>query len=145
MTLNTHPELLTRKQDVINDMTEYMNFGGAADADDPDFDPEFDAGYVQANIDSCTEILDSFLKALTDAVAGRSLEGDEDNGKQRNERIMESVKTVVLALNVLNEQCNGGLIETDQREQLCDLIITAAAKAGLDAKDQDITGEWREW
>ncbi len=145
MTLNTHPELLARKQDIIDGMTEYMKLGGAEDADDPDFDPDFDAGYVQANIDSCAEILDSFLEALTEAVEGHDLDDDEDDGGELNEQITEAVKTVVQALNVLNEQCDGSLIETDQREQLCDLIITAASEAGLDTEGQDITEEWREW
>jgi hypothetical protein len=145
MTLSTHPELLARKQDIIDGMTSYMKFGGALDADDPDFDADFDAGYVQANIDSCGEILDSFLEALTEAVEAHDLENDEDDGQALNDAIAEAVKTVVQALNVLNEQCEGGLIETDQREQLCDLIITAASEAGLDTEGQDITEEWREW
>ncbi len=145
MSLNTHPELLARKQNVIDSMTGYMKFGGAADAEDPDFDPDFDAGYVQANIDSCAEILDSYLEALTEAVEGHDLEDDEDDGQAFNESILEAVKTVVQALNVLNEQCEGGLIETDQREQLCDLIQTAASEAGLDTEGEDITEEWREW
>ena len=39
----------------------------------------------------------------------------------------------------------GGRIETDQREQLCALIITAANRAGLVSGVYDITEEWREW
>ncbi len=145
MSLNTHPELLARKQNIIDGMAQYMKFGGAQDADDPDFDPDFDAGYVQANIDSCEEILDDYLLALTEVVEGHDMENDEDDGQAFNEQILEAVKTVVQALNVLNEQCESPLIETDQREQLCDLILTAASEAGFDAEGEDLTEEWREW
>jgi hypothetical protein len=40
---------------------------------------------------------------------------------------------------------DGLLIETDQREQLCELIIAAAQRAGLVSDVYDITEEWREW
>jgi hypothetical protein len=52
--------------------------------------------------------------------------------------------TQILDLNGLNEQGEFSLIETDQREALCQLILTAATRAGLDT-DEDVTEEWREW
>ena len=58
--------------------------------------------------------------------------------------IRDAVKQAVLALNALNKRCNGNLIETDQREDICELILVAAAQAGLHT-DEDITEEWREW
>jgi hypothetical protein len=58
---------------------------------------------------------------------------------------MKAVKTAVVKLNRLNEQCYGCLIETDQREQLCELIISAAKRAGLVSTVYDITEEWRDW
>ena len=58
---------------------------------------------------------------------------------------MKAVKTAVVKLNKLNDRCDGSLIETDQREQLCELIITAARGAGLSSDKYDITEEWREW
>jgi len=60
------------------------------------------------------------------------------------EQVLEAVKAIVLDLNRLNKECGGGLIETGQREDLCELILTAAAGAGL-ATDEDITEKWREW
>jgi hypothetical protein len=45
----------------------------------------------------------------------------------------------------LNEQCDGSMIETDQREQLCELLITAASNAGLVSTQYDITEKWRDW
>jgi hypothetical protein len=153
MSLHSDPELLALKQELIDTMTDYMKFGGAEDEDDPDFDPDFDAGYTQADIDRCAEILDTLLEALTtasEAYASSPAHDDEDeaDGEEtelRDESIMQAVKEAVLDLNALNEACEGGLIETDQREQLCDLIITAATQAGLDTDGQDITEEWREW
>ncbi len=54
------------------------------------------------------------------------------------------MRQVVLDLNGLNEESGGGLIETDQREGLCQLILVAALHAGLKT-DEDVTEEWREW
>jgi hypothetical protein len=59
---------------------------------------------------------------------------------------MESVKKAVLALNVVNDEADGGMIETDQREQLCLIIDRAARQAGLEVDDyDDLAGEWRDW
>jgi hypothetical protein len=57
---------------------------------------------------------------------------------------MAATERAVPALNELNDRCDGCLIETDQREQLCDILIAAAKNAGLDS-DEDITEAWREW
>lgn len=46
----------------------------------------------------------------------------------------------MLALNALNDERDGALIETGPREDLCELIQAAATAAGL-----DITEAWREW
>jgi hypothetical protein len=58
---------------------------------------------------------------------------------------MEAVKTGVLGLNHVNDACNGNMIETEQREQRCDLIVVAANEAGLVSHKDGITAEWREW
>ena len=51
----------------------------------------------------------------------------------------------VLHLNQLNEQCNGELIETDAREDLCAIIIRAGFLRGFNAADEDLTEKWRSW
>lgn len=51
----------------------------------------------------------------------------------------------MLELNKLNDDSDGALIETSEREQLCDIIIAAAQQAGLESDEDDITYEWREW
>lgn len=130
MTVN---EFIALKNDIIKDITEYMKYGGAEDENDPDYDPGFEAGYTQDHIDKCDAVLAAFLSSLQEIAVSES-----------ESKIMETVKTVVLALNELNAECDGNMIETDQREQLCELIISAANEAGLKT-EEDITEEWREW
>ena len=48
------------------------------------------------------------------------------------------------ALNHLAERCDS-LIETDQREQICELMIQAAHSVGVGDGQTDITEDWREW
>jgi len=39
-------DILKMKQDLIDGMIEYMKYGGAVDENDPEYNPEFDAGYI---------------------------------------------------------------------------------------------------
>jgi hypothetical protein len=127
-------EILKLKQDLIDDMIEYMKYGGAVDENDPEYDPEFDAGYTQKHVDRCSEIIDDFLASLENTPEA-----------QKNEYIMDAVKNTILRLNELNEECDGSLIETGQREDLGKLINSAARHAGLVTNTYDITYVWREW
>jgi hypothetical protein len=120
-----NPAILQMRTELIDGMLSYMQ----ADSSDPDFD----AGYSAAEVNRCAAILDAFLLALGKA-----------NGPHTPEAIMQATERAVLALNDLNDQCDGSLIETDQREQLCAIIIQAAQHAGLDT-DVDITEQWRDW
>jgi hypothetical protein len=120
-------EILKVKRDLIDEIIERMKYGGAVDENDPDYNPEFDAGYTQKHVDRCSEIIDDFLA---------SLEKTPEKAGQ-NEYIMDAVKKTILNLNELNEECDGNLILTGQREDLCKLIDLAAS--------HDITWEWREW
>lgn len=126
-------EFIALKNDIIKDITEYMKYGGAEDENDPGYDAGFEAGYTLDHIDKCDAVLTAFLSSLQEIAVSES-----------ESKIMEAVKTVVLALNELNAECDGNMIETDQREQLCELIISAANEAGLKT-EEDITEEWREW
>lgn len=91
-----------------------------------------DCGYTDEDIDRCATIVDAYLAKMA------------KGSKLPQQIIREAVKNAVLGLNALNEGCDGSLIETDQREELCQLILVAAVQAGLDT-DEDITEEWREW
>lgn len=127
-------EILEMKKKIIENMTKYMNFGCAEDENDSSFDPDFEAGYEQDHVDQCAKIIDDLFVNLTNAA----------NSKKVG-IILKAVKEAVLKLNELNENCDYSLIETDQREDLCELINAAAIDAGLDSDDNDITEEWREW
>ena len=95
-----------------------------------DFD---DCGYTAEDVDACKSLINSYLEAL----AAMSEPADE--------AIMEQVKTLVLALNDLNEKVDYSLIETDAREVIWEVIQTAAVDCGLREYGDDITEEWREW
>lgn len=88
--------------------------------------------YGDEDIERCAAIVDAYLAA----VGG--------GAKLSEQEILAHVEKAVLDLNELNDKCGGALIETDQREYLCELILRAARDAGLDT-DEDITEEWREW
>jgi hypothetical protein len=107
-------------------MVEFMK----SDEEEPD--PDYDCGYTQSDVDNCTEIVDAFLDSVAEKHAL-----DEAT-------ILRAIQSTVEKLNMLNESCDGCLIETDQREDLCELILTAAKRGGLET-DEDVTEQWREW
>jgi len=118
-------DIPTVKQKLIAGMVEYMEYV-AANGDDPD--------YSKADIDRCAQIVDRFLASLTTV--------PQDD---KNDFILATVKATVLELNQLNDDCRFRIIETDQRELLCSLIILAANNAGLGSNEDDITFQWRKW
>lgn len=59
--------------------------------------------------------------------------------------ILGTVKTLVLALNDLNEKTEYALLETEERENICDVIQRSAEECGLQEEIDDVTEEWREW
>jgi hypothetical protein len=126
-------EIQRLKSGAIEYMRRYMKYGGCEDEDDPDYDPDFDAGYTEEHLQACERILDQYLQALSRVA-----------DPERDAQIMAAVKTVVLDLAELNLSCKESLIETEEREQICAFIHAAANQAGLD-RQGDITEEWREW
>ena len=88
-----------------------------------------DAGYTDTDVAKCGQILDNFIHSMALLTAS-----DE-------EQINHEVKTTVLVLNRLNEK---GLIETREREMLCDFIDQACLAIGY-SPVKDITEEWRKW
>lgn len=95
-------------------------------------DAVVDCGYTDEDVDCCASILDNYLASVNSGSAITELE------------IREAVKKAVLDLNALNSRCGGNLIETDQREAICEIILASAQNAGIGTND-DITEEWREW
>ena len=58
--------------------------------------------------------------------------------------LLREKKTVIL-LNEINEKCEYELIETEQREDIAEIIILSGSLKGFNTRDDDITEEWREW
>jgi hypothetical protein len=112
-------QLETIKARLIEGMTDYI-----ADGDD---------SYTKADIRKCDKILQQLMARL----------GKLDDSMPES-AILDYVKKAVLDLNALNGSFDGCLIETDQREDLCEYLLLAARSSGL-ASDKDITEEWREW
>lgn len=118
-------ELLKGKieDDVLFSMYDYLEF---CMEDEDDEEP-----YSEEDVQACGDLLETFVERLAEV--------------QNDERqIRDCVKSLVMELNELNEGTDCQLIETDQREALCDFILSAAAEAGLD-DEEDITEQWREW
>jgi hypothetical protein len=117
MTLNEHPEIKRTLASLKSQMIDYIEFG--------------EPGYTEKDVETCIHLLDSFLSDIA--------------ASENKETGMKIVKDLILKLNDLNEACEGSLIETDQREQICSIIILAGHHKGYNEKDEDITEEWREW
>ena len=98
-------------------MTEYMN--------------DSEVEYSQKDIDKCSGILDTYLAEM----------GNAENKTAG----LEVVKRTVIALNNLNESCGHEIIETMEREEICEVIIRASELKGFSSDDDDVTEEWREW
>lgn len=127
MTNNT--TLLELEKRLIESMVNYMTLDEEEEFEADDFD-----SYTQDDINTCEEIIDDYLKSV--------LSGDLSNAE-----ILKHVETTIVKLNKLNEKCDHQLIETGQREDICEIIIEAARLAGFvfSQDDEDITYEWREW
>lgn len=117
MDIRQSDELKSIKSRIVDGMLSYM---AVADVD-----------YTQMDVEQCVQILEDYTDAISDA-------------KDRSSAI-KAVKSAVLKLNRLNESAGYELIETDQREDICEYIIKAGALLGFNEKDEDVTEEWREW
>jgi hypothetical protein len=116
-------DLQQRKIDLLEGMREYL--AGMLDSGGH-------ANYTGAHIGRCGDILDNSL-----AFIGAAEHGDSDT-------VLAAVQYAVRALNALNAQCDGHLIETDQRGHICALLNRAAGAAGV-GSGEDLTKAWREW
>lgn len=86
--------------------------------------------YEERDIERVGQILDEHVAAI-----------ERVNDKKQ---ALECVRDTVMKLNELSERCES-LIETGQREDICEFIDRAGARFGFGADDEDVTEEWREW
>ncbi len=117
MGLGDDLQIIKARTRVLAAMREYMR--------------EVEVSYAEAQVVACEAILTSFLERM-DAAADRAAG-------------LDLVRDAVLALNELNDHCGGELIETDQREDLCEVLLRAGALRGFHDADDDVTEEWRNW
>lgn len=94
-------------------------------------DGEDDAEYAPSDVKKCIELLKSFENSMM-------------SGSHDFDTSLQLVKNLVLALNKLNKDCDECLIETDQREGICEFIDSVLTHCGFEF-DGDVTEEWREW
>jgi hypothetical protein len=102
---------------LVEGMREYMDDG--------------DVGYDPTDIAECAAILADHATSVSDAVDPRAA--------------LEHVRSTVTRLNSLNERCDGTLIETDQREDICAFITRVGYLRGFNAENEDVTEPWRDW
>ena len=107
---------------VIGNMLSYMEF----------FDDE-ECPFTKEDVAKCDSILSEYLDSLMELTA------------PTDDAIMDCVQKAVLALNKLNEDTDYAMIETEERENIWELIQTAAVDCGLQNPAEDVTGEWRDW
>lgn len=111
------------RQRLLDDMLAFMQ-------DEQGLPREGFTDYSEADVEECARIVDSYLQEMS--------------GTRDRAAILKSIERTVLRLNDLNSRCGGCLIETGQREDLCEIILVAARQAGS-GTDEDLTEAWREW
>jgi hypothetical protein len=94
--------------------------------------------YTKENCEAAKHILDTLLSNLV-ALGEDARERDK----------IQKFQVAVEFLNSLNDETDGSLIETDEREELCELLNMIAAKAGIDPNKygdgEGPASEWRDW
>lgn len=89
--------------------------------------------YEKKDVDECDEILTTFLK-----------DAGTHPSRVDFSWLSSKVEHMVKQLNDLNAKHEQQLIETDQRNDLCELVRLVIEDAGHEC-NVDITEEWREW
>ena len=110
-------EILKAREDLIRGMTSYMESS--------------DVSYTIAEVAEAEKILNNHYIKLRDI--------------QTKEEAESLVKGTVIELNHLNYMTNHQLIETDQRELICEFMIKSGAMHGINKLNEDVTERWREW
>jgi len=97
-----------------------------------------DEGLEQYTKKNCKTAQTIILRLIT------QLENVEESDILKKE---ELIKECVLELNKFNETLDGSFIETEEREELCDLFDNIADAAGLNVQDypDGIASKWRNW
>jgi hypothetical protein len=101
----------------------------------------FEFGLEQYTKENCDAMRKIFDDLITDLIAKGEMASEEEK--------IESFRIAIEATNELNEECDEELIETGEREDLCELTDVITIAAGLDPKKygegEGLASEWREW
>jgi hypothetical protein len=93
--------------------------------------------YTKENCDKTKKVFDDLIASLL-----------KIGENAREEQKKELFKTAILKTNQLNEEIDG-LIETGEREDLCDLADKITIACGLDphkyGDGEGLASEWRDW
>jgi response regulator RpfG family c-di-GMP phosphodiesterase len=87
--------------------------------------------YTSDNVTDCITLLLEFMSSMGAEI-------------QTVDSTKNHIKYLILSLNELNDDCGQCLIETDQREDICDFIQKVITKANVEFEG-DVIEEWREW
>lgn len=121
---NRHPLYICRKNNSFNGWRYYLK--------------HLLDKYREENCNKVQAVFDSLISNLI--ALG---EGAEEAQK------LEKFKIAVLSLNELNDSTDGSLIETGEREELCELFDLIAKAAGIESSKygagRGITCQWRDW
>lgn len=115
-------------EDILYWMLDYID-EGEDDYDERGEEPP----YKKADVDEFESIIDNFITTVASS-----------REKSNFQWVKNEVKDLVITLNSFNCRYNQQMIETGQREGICDLIDLVIKEAGHSVK-QDITLEWRDW
>jgi hypothetical protein len=101
----------------------------------------FDRGMEQYNPENCARA-EAILDALLHGLVALGVTAPEPQK-------IKQFEIAVRALNELNETEGGSLIETGEREDLCELFNVIAAAADIDWQQygdgEGPASEWRDW
>ena len=120
------PRLAALRTSLREGMLSHLDADDDVDEDDDENEPP---PYTAADVDACLAIVDTYLQKVD---------------RTPTKRVLPLLRATVEQLNSLNTSCNGVLIETDQREDLCAILCRAARNAGVQKKG-DLTEPWRDW
>lgn len=96
-----------------------------------DEDLEDEIAYNKSDIENCMNIMNNFLEKIEII--------------KNKENALSLVEETIKKLNKLNEKCEYELIETEQREDICEIIILATNLKWLNPESEDLTEEFRDF
>jgi len=94
-------------------------------------DGEEEPDYTSEDVTACITLLLEFMSNMESEV-------------QTAESARNNIRDLVISLNELNDECDQCLIETDQREEICEFIQKVVSTTHVELEG-DVTEEWRDW